>query len=116
MKKSYRKEVAAHPDPESCGAGRKACHEALTGADAGEVSSREITQSGSPTLLSEAEGHTPTGAKASLSVDPRGPQHVSKLPAQELGDPSALHGVMPGERFFSCVMPTTVCHEHEMGR
>jgi RNA-directed DNA polymerase len=72
MKESYRKEVANHPDPESCGAGRKARREALTRADAGEVSSREIPLSGSLTLLSEAEGNMPAGTKASLPADPRG--------------------------------------------
>ena len=51
MKESYRTELAAHPDPESCGVVRKDNHEALTGADAGEVLSREISQPVSPTLL-----------------------------------------------------------------
>ncbi len=69
MKESYRKELAAHPDPESCGVVRKDNHKALTGADAGEVLSREIRKPVSPTLLSEAEGHVSTSAKASLSTD-----------------------------------------------
>ena len=43
--------AANHPDPESCGTCRKDRREASTGADAGEVLSREIRQSGSPTLL-----------------------------------------------------------------
>ena len=62
MKESYRKELAAHPDPESCGVVRKDNHEALTGADAGEVLSREIRKPVSPTLLSEAEGNMERGA------------------------------------------------------
>ncbi len=44
MKESYRKGVANHPDPESCGVDRKGGAEALTGARAGEVLSREINQ------------------------------------------------------------------------
>jgi hypothetical protein len=51
MKESHRKESAAHPDPELCGVVRKGNHEALIGADAGEVLSREIRQPVSPTLL-----------------------------------------------------------------
>jgi len=41
MKESYGEGVATHTDPESCGAGRKVCVEALTGARAGRVFSRE---------------------------------------------------------------------------
>jgi len=52
MKESYRKGTASHPDPESCGSGRKASAEALTGAHAGQPSSCEIRQSGVPTPLS----------------------------------------------------------------
>jgi hypothetical protein len=58
MKESHGKGLANHPDPESCVDGRKAGGEALTGAHAGQPSSCEIIQSGVPTLLSEAEGHT----------------------------------------------------------
>src|SRR5262249_38146686 len=61
MKESYGKGPASHPDPASCGSGRKASAEALTGAHAGQPSSCEIRSSGAPPLLSEAEGHTGTG-------------------------------------------------------
>ena len=66
MKVRYRKGIANHPDPESCGGAREDAIEALTGESAGQPLSREIRQSGAPTLLSEAEGHTdeyPTGVK-----------------------------------------------------
>lgn len=46
MRESYMEGVAHHHDPESCVVGRKAGGEALTGADAGAVSSSEITPSG----------------------------------------------------------------------
>jgi hypothetical protein len=81
MRKSYRKDVANHPDPKSCGAGRKARHEALIGADAGEVLSREIRASGSPTLLSEAEGNMTVNAKASSPADPRGRSSSARIEA-----------------------------------
>src|SRR5215475_7215131 len=70
MKESYRKGLASHPDPESCGSGRKASAEALTGAHAGQPSSCEIIQSGVPTPLSEAEGHTGIGATGKPISDP----------------------------------------------
>jgi len=77
--------VPFHPDPESCGAGRKGCHEALTGADAGEVSSREIRESGSPTPLSEAEGNMQVSAKASSPADPRGRRPSARIEASSAG-------------------------------
>jgi len=41
MKESYGEGLATHTDPESCGATRKGGVEALTGARAGQVFSRE---------------------------------------------------------------------------
>ena len=43
MKESYGEGVASHTDPESCGAAREDRVEALTGARAGRVFSREST-------------------------------------------------------------------------
>ena len=85
MKSSHRKDAANHPDPESCGTGRKARHEALTGADAGEVSSREIRQSRSPTLLCEAEGNMTVSAKARSPADPRGRRPSTRIEASSAG-------------------------------
>jgi len=53
MQESHVEGVATHDDPESCVADREVHGEALTGACAGTVLSREINQSGAPTLLSE---------------------------------------------------------------
>jgi hypothetical protein len=64
------RERPSHPDPESCVDGRKAGGEALTGAHAGQPSSCEIIQSGVPTPLSEAEGHTGIGATGKPISDP----------------------------------------------
>ena len=41
MKESYGERLATHTDPESCGAAREGSNEALTGARAGRVMSRE---------------------------------------------------------------------------
>src|SRR5262245_8817459 len=70
MQESCGKGPASHPDPESCGSGRKASAEALTGAHAGQPSSCEIRSSGVPTLLSEAEGHTEVGVIGEPVADP----------------------------------------------
>jgi RNA-directed DNA polymerase len=42
MKESYRKGLATHPDPESCGVACEGKVEALTGAHAGKAMSREM--------------------------------------------------------------------------
>src|SRR6516164_9072626 len=70
MQESHGKGPASHPDPESCADGRKAGGEALTGAHAGQPSSCEIRQSGVPTPLSEAEGHTGIGVTGEPVTDP----------------------------------------------
>jgi hypothetical protein len=72
MKESYREGLASHPDPESCGVARKGGAEALAGAHAGQVLSREITYPGVPTLYSPAEGNTGAGVSASPHWTPRG--------------------------------------------
>jgi RNA-directed DNA polymerase len=43
MKESYGEDLASHTDPESCAVARKGGREALIGACAGELLSREIT-------------------------------------------------------------------------
>lgn len=72
MKESDEKDPASHLGPESCEAARKGCREVLTGESAGEPLSREITHPELPTLLSEAEGHTPTSDKARTKETRRG--------------------------------------------
>ena len=70
MKESYRNGLASHPDPESCVGARKVAGEALTGVHAGQPLSCEITESGTPMLLSEAEGRTGQSATASSGPGP----------------------------------------------
>src|SRR5262245_43791934 len=70
MQESHGKGPASHPDPGSCVDGRKAAGEALTGAHAGQPWSCAIIQSGVPTPLSEAEGHTEIGATGKPISDP----------------------------------------------
>ena len=62
--------VTHHPDPESCAGRREAAGEALTGENAGQVLSCEITCSGAPTRLSEAEGEIDDGARRESSSSP----------------------------------------------
>ena len=61
MKVRYRKGLANHPDPESCGGAREGAAEALTGEAAGQPLSREIGNSGVPTQLCNAEGNIADG-------------------------------------------------------
>jgi hypothetical protein len=70
MKESHGKDLASHPDPESCAGGREVTGEALTGAHAGQPSSREIKKSGVPTPLSEVEGNTVDGIIGKPYMDP----------------------------------------------
>ena len=70
MKEPYGEGLAPHTDPESCVDGREAGGEALTGARTGQPLSCEIRLSGTPTLLSEAEGHTEGGAMREPSEGP----------------------------------------------
>jgi RNA-directed DNA polymerase len=71
MKEPCGEGLATHTDPESCDVARE-CHlEALTGARAGRVSSRENqANSGMPTLSGDAEGNTTAGDMASQQSDP----------------------------------------------
>lgn len=87
MKESYRKGVASHPDPESCGVDRKGGAEALTGARAGEVLSREINVPGTPTPSVAAEGNTKGDANASLPWAQRGrrPSACTETPCAGTG-------------------------------
>src|SRR5438093_13714650 len=70
MREPHVEGVAIHDVPESCAAAREDGGEALTGVRTGAVWSREITYSGAPTPLSEAEGHTHRGRQRESSGGP----------------------------------------------
>jgi hypothetical protein len=74
MKESYGEGVAPHTGPESCAADRKVRGEALTGVRTGQPLSGETIQSGTPTLLSEAEGHTGDGVLRESFPGPAPPE------------------------------------------
>lgn len=78
MKEPPIEGVATHDDPESCVCGREAVDEALTGARAGRVLSREIKQSGVPTVLTVLEGHVPNTAIARCWGTPRGRRPLAR--------------------------------------
>lgn len=65
MREPYIEGVATHDGPESCAGDREVVGEALTGARAGWVLSREIRNSRMLTSLSQTESDTGTGAIAS---------------------------------------------------
>jgi len=91
MKEPYGEGLASHTDPESCVDSRKAGHEALTGAHAGGVSSREILRNQSaPTAASlRAEGNIERYASASITRTLRGrrPPHACETPRPRTGRP-----------------------------
>lgn len=78
MKESHIEGVATHDDPDSCVADREVRGEALAGACAGTVLSREINHSRVPTLLSEAEGHMRNTVTARCSPTLRGRRPVAR--------------------------------------
>lgn len=78
MKVRYGKEMANHSGSESCGA------EALTGEPGRPAIEPRDQESGMPTLLIEAEGHTANGGNRKLCSDPAqstarfGPLHARR--------------------------------------
>ena len=90
MKELYGEGVASHTGSESCGGGRKAIAEALTGVRAGRVLSREMCNN-------SGCRHCQARWKATLDISlaqdmfrPRevvDPEHARKLLAWELGGP-----------------------------
>ncbi len=77
MKEPHRKELATHPDPESCADGRKVGREALTGESAGQPLNCEIQYSRVPTPWSEAEGITGEADTGKASKDSAQSQTLS---------------------------------------
>jgi hypothetical protein len=90
MQESHRKDLANHPDPESCVVrGRKATIEALTGAPTGRVLSCEINP---PACRPCSENGKATreaalGRAALRRCAVEDPAHVGTLRTREPGDP-----------------------------
>ena len=124
MKVRYRKGIANHSGPESCGGAREGVGEALTGESVGQPLSREIKQTGAPTLLSEAEGHIDEGATRESSASPTRSKtlsmrrssssrncEISLAPAARLaagGSGNAIGrkpDIHAGEKSDACVVP-----------
>jgi len=70
MKEPYSEGIASHTGPKSCVGVREDTDEALTGVHIGQVLSCEMGRSGTPTLLSEAEGNTEGSDIRELSCGP----------------------------------------------
>src|SRR6478609_8922086 len=70
MKVRYRKEVANHSGPESCGGRRETITEALTGETGRPAIEPRNQESGVPTLLSGAEGNTGHDVNRKSCFDP----------------------------------------------
>jgi len=78
MREPHTEGVATHGVPESCAVARKGGGEALTGACAGTVLSREIRSIRAPTLLRDAEGNTGDAVSARRSPARRGRRPVAR--------------------------------------
>ena len=124
MKVRYRKGIANHPGPESCGGACEGVAEALTGEGVGQPLSREIRQSGAPTLLSEAQGYIGGGVTRKSSTGPTRSKtlsmrrsslnrncELSSAPAAKLatGGLGKADGRTPdihaGEKSDACIVP-----------
>jgi hypothetical protein len=92
MKESHDEGPASHIDPESCGGAPEGAAEALTGAHTGQPSSCEISCSGVPTLLHEAEGNTADGAKCKPPTDPAQSQNLKEGQSFRRMCGNSLHG------------------------
>jgi hypothetical protein len=100
MKEPYGEGLASHTGSESCAHSRKAGREALTGAHAGGVLSRDMLKKiRVPTSSMMAEGNTGGRVIASVLCTLRGqrPPHVWKLHARDPGGSiNARQEVMSG--------------------
>lgn len=83
MEVLYGEGPASHTDPESCVVAREGSGEALTGASAGRVLSREITMSGVPTLFA------PSGRQH------REPRHRKRSTGPARSETPSMHGSSP---------------------
>jgi hypothetical protein len=99
---SHIEGLATHDDPESCGHAREDVSEALTGAHAGRVLSREIEIVPGAEVVSGAEGTTRRTdrreERRDLARSTTDPEHVWKRHAREPGDPVAALGDGVGGR------------------
>jgi len=81
-------DIASHTAPESCGAHREVCVEALTGVLIGQPLSRESKFTQGADAVNNVEGHMGDDAIASHFLSLRGPRpwHVNTLLVREPGD------------------------------
>jgi len=95
MKELYTEGPAIHGDPESCGVGREAAIEALTGARAGWVSSRETRLFSDADAVLKAAGKTDGATSARSRTIRRGPRpHASAEPSRARTGRSPRHSAM----------------------
>ena len=93
MKESHGEGVAIHSDPESCAGAREGDGEALTGARAGRVLSREIDLTPGCRRPYGRRKATPAASPARDAAGPRAvkdPAHARKHLEREPGDPASV--------------------------
>lgn len=100
MKESYGKGITSRADPESCAGVRKGASEALTGAHAGRVLSRESLLPGADAVelsgrRNPARRHREARRGPCAVVDP---VHAWKHLVREPGGPASARSRMPGRK------------------
>jgi hypothetical protein len=99
MKEPYGEGLASHTGSESCARSCKAEGEALTGAQAGGVFSREMLLNQRADAVHDGGGNNDACEIASIHRTLRGqrPPHAGKLHAREPGGPTnARHEIVSG--------------------
>jgi hypothetical protein len=81
MKVLYNEDLANHVSPESCGGVGNHMAEALTGENAGGLSSSEITSFRVPTSCTGREGHTFSGITCKQLSDPAESKNLACMEA-----------------------------------
>jgi hypothetical protein len=98
-KKPCTEGLATHGDPESCGHDRKGVPEALTGAHAGRVLSREIEILPGAEVVSGAEGNTSCTKKGEVRRTWRGRHETPSMRGSTMRENrETLHTVRDGWR------------------
>jgi len=96
MRESHAEGPATHSGPESCGHGREAAPEALTGERVGRVLSRERNKVPGAQAVRKVEGNTnrPALARGGGLGAVEDPSHARTHLAREPGGPASARGRM----------------------
>ena len=101
MKESYGKGLSVHADPESCAGVREGAGEALTGAHAGRVLSRESFSLPGADAVELSGRRNPVRRQREAQGSPcavADPEHAWKHLAREPGSPASARSRVSGRK------------------